>query len=535
MNGLYSLRRKYTERDPMEGPLFPNIPGPPLPVSPKAEEVSQPDNTMNTLLKLINVAQALRGQPTKTGQNVLLNRDSVNQPIKETTLEPIPVVKYGESPGVTSEDIFPKVTTPEPIELPGLSQESRSVITPEEATTNAILRATKARGEPEAKSPSNALLDYWKQPVIGKMPLDQFVQIAGALGGAFGTGSTGRQTPMGRVGNVLSQIGGAAYAERMKREYEEPTNVLRKRLLEAQVTEAEKEKIPTDWQAIYKDLEGKIDSETGEPYTAGGKVKYFNKLKETLKEVAPHYVPTIKNIDGIDMFGKYDLTSKTFNPIREATEKDIEDIRTCKIKEIGAPTLKEEFKNINGIPHKRQIQWDSAIKNWIPKGDWIRTEKPTGAEKETTPIQYYGVISKIEGAARSLANAMVPGGVGGVTFPAGGGMQVNKGFSKEDVEKWVKAYQDSYIRKVDDAKRMGALPRDYVGDLHKDEHGNIVLRDPTSSTGWRYREMSPNLPKKGKIEETKELPAGSKLIGKSKKTGNPVYMLPDGSTKEVIP
>lgn len=156
--------------------------------------------------------------------------------------------------------------------------EEATPVLPEITPTNALLRATTPVTKPVTEKSTNALLDYWAQPVVGKVPLDKFVQIAGALSHAIAP-----QEPIGRVGGALSQIGGAAYAERVK----EPENVLRRRWLEAQAKKLERPEIPTDWQALYQDLEGKIDPETGKVYTPGGKIKYFNKLKETLKEPTP--------------------------------------------------------------------------------------------------------------------------------------------------------------------------------------------------------------------------------------------------------
>lgn len=54
----------------------------------------------------------------------------------------------------------------------------------------------------------------------------------------------------------------------------------------------------------------------------------------------------------------------------------------AKPEEPKAPTLNYEYKNIEGVPHQRQQEWDSKTRQWISKGDWIRREKPP-AEKES--------------------------------------------------------------------------------------------------------------------------------------------------------
>lgn len=500
MNGLYSLRHKFTG---IEEPLFPNIQGgQPLP---KTEDVPKPDNTVDTLLKLLTNTQE---QPKPDiGENVLLK-------------------KYATSPGYS-----PDIT--ERTQLQGNPEVSPVVDPdlPETPQKNALLGI-----EPAVKKPTNSLLDYWKQPVIGKMPLDQFVQIAGALSSAIAP-----QEPMGRVGNVLSQMGGAAYAERVKREGEEPENVLRRRLLGAQITEAEKKagevKIPQPWEAYYSAHIGDKD-ETGKLKSVDTLVKDWQAIIRTPKESTPQAqslvhpgtgerkwfdMNTSKGIEAAQKEGfipyektkvenqpdeiqlyEYDMKQRKdsglgrihFNEWRqeqaELKEKPLVEkvpyIKGKREKFIGK-NGKEYEGTFLGLDSNSEPKWGNIVKI---------AEKPSGADKEITPIQHWGVVSKIEDDARSYANVTVPkAAAGGISFPAGGGIVFGGGIAKEDVDKWVKAYQSHYSRKVEEAKKMGALPKDYKSTpiieeappqkIFKDKQGREMVQDPTSSTGWRYK------------------------------------------------
>jgi len=84
--------------------------------------------------------------------------------------------------------------------------------------------------------PKDAVSEYWGQPVVGKLPLDQFVRMAGMASNALAP-----DTPMGRLGAGAAQMAQEGYETRIKREYEAPNELLRRRLATAQVTGAEGE------------------------------------------------------------------------------------------------------------------------------------------------------------------------------------------------------------------------------------------------------------------------------------------------------
>jgi hypothetical protein len=82
--------------------------------------------------------------------------------------------------------------------------------------------------------PKDSVSEYWGQPVVGKLPLDQFVRMAGMASNALAP-----DTPMGRLGAGAAQMAQEGYATRIKREYDAPNELLRRRLATAQVTGAE--------------------------------------------------------------------------------------------------------------------------------------------------------------------------------------------------------------------------------------------------------------------------------------------------------
>jgi len=84
--------------------------------------------------------------------------------------------------------------------------------------------------------PKDSVSEYWGQPVVGKLPLDQFVRMAGMASNALTP-----DTPMGRLGAGAAQMAQEGYETRIKREYEAPNRLLAQRLATAQVTGAEGE------------------------------------------------------------------------------------------------------------------------------------------------------------------------------------------------------------------------------------------------------------------------------------------------------
>jgi len=120
-------------------------------------------------------------------------------------------------------------------------------LTPPKNILNTLSAAPTTAAAPTAPAiPKDTLSEYWGQPVVGKMPLDQFVRTAGMAASAIDP--TG---PSGRLGRDLAGMGAEAYGERMKREYESPNKLLQRRLALAQIKEAEN-KPPTEWKTYYE-------------------------------------------------------------------------------------------------------------------------------------------------------------------------------------------------------------------------------------------------------------------------------------------
>jgi len=140
-------------------------------------------------------------------------------------------------PGYVSPDLSLPTETPLNI-LPGQTNITPMITPTSETPSPNVLRNIPA---PETKKPVNSLLDYWKQPILGKMPLDLFTTLAGTMAHGIAPSSLG-----GRMGAGLANLGGTMYGERIRREGEEPTNVLRRRLLEAQIEKAGRPEKLTD-------------------------------------------------------------------------------------------------------------------------------------------------------------------------------------------------------------------------------------------------------------------------------------------------
>lgn len=105
---------------------------------------------------------------------------------------------------------------------------------PESATTNVLKNDELAPGK---ESVDTSFEKYWGQPIGGKkfkMPLDQFVRLAGMAAHAFNPTETA-----GILGKGLSEMGREAYGERIRRERDTVNELLRQRLLRTQIKHLE--------------------------------------------------------------------------------------------------------------------------------------------------------------------------------------------------------------------------------------------------------------------------------------------------------
>lgn len=173
--------------------------------------------------------------------------------------------------------------------------------------------------EPSMGKPTTPMMDYWKKPVIGKMPLDQFVSIAGLLSQALAP-----ETPMGRAGGVLGTMGTQMYGERMRREYEEPERELRRRVSRAQLAKAERLEKPTEFPIYLKSKTKTINPATGKLFTEGEAVSEYKKLGRAVS--VPKGIAGTEKIDGIWHKGFRHLDPETgkydFVPTRKLTKAE---------------------------------------------------------------------------------------------------------------------------------------------------------------------------------------------------------------------
>jgi len=139
--------------------------------------------------------------------------------------------------------------------------------------------------QPETGQGKRTILDYWKQPVIGKIPLDRFTGLMGGIASALAP-----ETPQGRLGRFLGETGQRMYATRLgrelsaadlaeKRRYEEakaakaweqgaPARALEQRLKEAEISAKERGDIREQFISAYmKDNPGATFKEALNAYT----------------------------------------------------------------------------------------------------------------------------------------------------------------------------------------------------------------------------------------------------------------------------
>lgn len=163
---------------------------------------------------------------------------------------------------------------------------------------------------PATGQKNRTMLDYWKQPVIGKIPLDRFTGLMGGIAYAFAP-----ETPQGRLGRFLGETGQRMYETRLgrelsaadlaeKRRYEEakaakewergaPARALEQRLGEAKISAIEKGNIREQFISAYmKDNPGATFKEALNAYTDA--TTRFRPVSATAKRAGVPYELTDK-------------------------------------------------------------------------------------------------------------------------------------------------------------------------------------------------------------------------------------------------
>jgi hypothetical protein len=165
---------------------------------------------------------------------------------------------------------------------------------PESPTANVLKNDALAPGK---ESVDTSFEQYWGQPIGGKkfkMPLDQFVRLAGMAAHAFNPTEAS-----GILGKDLSEMGREAYGERVKRERDTVNELLRQRLMRTQIKNLEetepikneltrlqisklKEEQPKEWDVYLKEQRalGIPDAKI---------VKDFQELQRATIKPAYHY------------------------------------------------------------------------------------------------------------------------------------------------------------------------------------------------------------------------------------------------------
>jgi len=125
-------------------------------------------------------------------------------------------------------------------------------------------------------TPQTEYEKYWKTPVGTSkynMPLDQFVRIAGLAAKYF--------DPQNPVANDLIRMGGEAYKERARREYEGPNVLLQRQLAQEHLRKLQEE-APKAWDIFYKE-QTKLGKKPEDI------VKEWNKITRESQAINYHY------------------------------------------------------------------------------------------------------------------------------------------------------------------------------------------------------------------------------------------------------
>ncbi len=177
--GLYTLRSRPEEFPIVKAP--PNVPYIPKPVV-STEAASEGSNLMGNMQNLMSIYASTRGGATGTDLG-----------------EPVP----------------------------------GGYVTPENYAVNL---PADTGGPAQTGTP---LMDYWKKPVVGSMPLDQFVMMAGMF-----AESLAPDTWSGRMGGQLSNLATQIYGTRLKQEMGAPEAELDRRLTEARIRRLDRPERP---------------------------------------------------------------------------------------------------------------------------------------------------------------------------------------------------------------------------------------------------------------------------------------------------
>lgn len=182
--------------------------------------------------------------------------------------------------------------------------------------------------------PAGGLYDYWKTPVMGKMPLDQFVQLTGMMANAFDPNG-----PSGRLGGNLAMMAGQANRDRMDYdEREQERAEIKKRYDEQRkdqrfskfVDFASRSKNPTLAKTAYDQMKGEWEADFGKPLpdwdpeATPNVMKQLKEFREAGKENG--WKPEVMKAGEAEiLFGAGEISGKEYMDInypKEAKEEE---------------------------------------------------------------------------------------------------------------------------------------------------------------------------------------------------------------------
>ena len=351
---------------------------------------------------------------------------------------------------------------------------------------------------PEGKTP---LTDYWKQPVMGKMGLDQFVSLAGMLASAIAP-----REPAGRMGAGLASMAMPIYRERVTREAEAAA------------------KVPTAWETYYKENVGKL--------TSTDLITGWHKLKTAEKD------PTFDLMTRQDPVTKkwqkgYQKKGTTeFLPIAPATPAEIKKAEGV---EKAPSTAMAAFLERKPEATPEEIATFSRSLKALEKVGWFTADvdgKPKRIKQTAENVAKYNVWKKLP--KEKEANLMkIADRLYSMQFDKEGNQleemmesdifaiqETLKGTDYEIINK----AEPGEIRSLLDIKPGGIIGKiaDYLRPDKAPEKPLWVLQRKPPGAGVSEAEAGPATSAEAKAEPTAELRAARIL--KNKKTGEIVHL-----------
>jgi hypothetical protein len=321
--------------------------------------------------------------------------------------------------------------------------------------SNALLKALSTPRK-------DSLSAYWGQPAVGKIPLDMFTTLAGSTAHALAP-----LNASGRMGASLAELGGAAYGERMRREYEGGPNALIKNLMDVARFRKEMQP-PQDATSVF--LRNYMQTHPGstlEDATRAHTDLTTRPSTRLFPTIMWRNIQTGKEVpvDPTDREAQEDLIGKGFTPVKEI-EKESKSVGTEITRHEGDKEVKYRITGYdeNRLPIYEHVP-EAVAPRWAPKAppkatqevqnykayqqDYIKTHGST--QGMLNPDQYTDKRKKEQSQAAAEGRAAGKGGAGPRDLRAvakGGGQQL------KPITKAVEAEIRKTARTRDEAEKM---------------------------------------------------------------------------------